>query len=64
MDKWRAVLIYDLAKQHLVEELKYPPGLANMEYDKHWAIMVRGEKISIFLSILLTAFYTIQIRAR
>lgn len=35
------VLIYDLAKQHLVEDLKYPPGLANMQYDKDFAIMVR-----------------------
>lgn len=40
---WRLVmkvLIYDLAKQHLVEELKYPPGLSNMRYDKEFAIMV------------------------
>lgn len=36
----RAVLIYDLAKRHLVEELKYPPGLIDMEYDKEFAIMV------------------------
>ena len=35
------VLIYDLAKQHLVEDLKYPPGLAELEYDKDFAIMVR-----------------------
>lgn len=35
------VLIYDLAKQHLVEDLKYPPGLADMQYDKDFAIMVR-----------------------
>eukprot|EP00904_Undaria_pinnatifida_P001496 jgi/Undpi1/11347/HiC_scaffold_30.g13644.m1 len=33
------VLIYDLAKRHLVEELKYPPGLIDMEYDKEFAIM-------------------------
>lgn len=36
----RAVLIYDLAKRHLVEELKYPPGLIDMQYDKEFAIMV------------------------
>lgn len=35
------VLIYDLAKQHLVEDLKYPPDLADMQYDKDFAIMVR-----------------------
>lgn len=35
-----AVLIYDLAKRHLVEDLKYPPGLIDMEYDKEFAIMV------------------------
>ena len=40
---WRPpVLIYDLAKQHLVEQLKYPPTLMNMEYDKDFPIMVRG----------------------
>lgn len=35
------VLIYDLAKRHLVEVLKYPPGLSNLCYDKEFAIMVR-----------------------
>ncbi|CAM9196738.1 unnamed protein product [Ectocarpus sp. 6 AP-2014] len=33
------VLIYDLAKEHLVEELKYPPSLMEMEYDPDFAIM-------------------------
>lgn len=36
----RSVLIYDLAKKHLVEQLKYPPSLMNMTYDADFAIMV------------------------
>ena len=36
----KPVLIYDLAKEHLVEELKYPPSLMDMEYDPDFAIMV------------------------
>lgn len=36
----RSVLIYDLAKKHLVEQLKYPPSLMKMEYDTDFAIMV------------------------
>lgn len=48
----RSVLIYDLAKQHLVEELKYPPGLANMAYDKEFAIMVRKKQSSRWKSEL------------
>ncbi|CAM9285200.1 unnamed protein product [Scytosiphon promiscuus] len=35
----QAVLIYDLAKKHLIERLKYPPSLAKMSYDPDFAIM-------------------------
>lgn len=43
----KPVLIYDLAKEHLVEELKYPPSLMEMEYDPDFAIMVssRGDAV-------------------
>lgn len=61
------VLIYDLAKQHLVEELKYPPGLSNMRYDKEFAIMgltVDMEKGLLFKLSYINRLSTPVLRGR